>query len=77
VLAAAAAFLQARGVDLMVSNQSHAAWCDGMRRAGFLGGPSNVIFAASPELAALLRQENTQNQELHFNRGDGDGPINL
>ncbi len=77
VLAAAAAFLQARGVDLMVSNQSHAAWCDGMRQAGFLGGPSNVIFAASPELAALLRRENTQNHELHFNRGDGDGPINL
>jgi len=77
VVRAASAFLQATGVDLIVSNHSHAAWCRGFRRAGFLRGPSNFIFAASPQLTELLRQQGVQNDELYLNRGDGDGPINL
>ena len=77
VTCAAAAFLQSQGVDLIVSNQAHAAWRHGLRRAGFLRGPSNFLFASSPKLTALLRQEGVQNHDLHLNRGDGDGPINL
>lgn len=77
VVRAASAFLQAQGVDLIVSNHSHAAWCGGFRRAGFLRGPSNFLFAASPQLAQLLRQQSVVHDAIHVNRGDGDGPINL
>jgi hypothetical protein len=77
VAGAAAQFLQSQGVDLIVSNQAHAAWQHGLRRAGFLRGPSNFIFASSPKLTALLRQAGAQHHDLHLNRGDGDGPINL
>ena len=61
----------------MVSNQSHAAWRGGFRQAGFLAGPPHFLFASSPELTKLLRREGLENDDLHFNRGDGDGPINL
>ena len=77
VIHAATALLELRGVDLIVSNQAHAAWCRGLRRAGFLRGPSNFIFASSPQLTARLRQAGVPNHALHLNRGDGDGPINL
>lgn len=77
VVGAARQYLESRGVDLIVSNQSHIAWQRGFQQAGFLGGPSNFIFAASRELTGLLRREGVENDGLHFNRGDGDGPINL
>lgn len=77
VVDAARRFLESRGVDLIVSNQSHAAWQKGFREAGFLNGPSNFIFAASKKLAELLKNEGVENDDLHFNRGDGDGPIHL
>ncbi|MCB1625610.1 MAG: hypothetical protein KDI32_13540, partial [Pseudomonadales bacterium] len=66
-------WLRVRGADLVVSNQSHSAWLSGLRRNLFMDGPSNFVLALSPGLAirapALDR--------CHFNRGDGDGPINL
>jgi hypothetical protein len=77
VVSAAREFLELRGVDLIVSNQSHAAWRRGFRQAGFLAGPSNFIFASSPKLTKLLRERGVRNDDLHLNRGDGDGPINL
>ena len=70
-------YLESQGVDLIVSNQSHAAWRRGFRQAGFLRGPSNFIFASSRELTRLLRGKGVRNEDLHFNRGDGDGPNNL
>jgi hypothetical protein len=73
VMAAAAKELQQRGVDLIVSNQCHKAWADALRQAGFLEGPSNFIFAASKNLAAL----SSAFDGFHINRGDGDGPIHL
>jgi hypothetical protein len=45
--------LEARGVDLVLSNQSHAAWRDALKSAGFLGAPSNFIFGASKSVAEL------------------------
>ena len=77
VVRAARACLASQGVDLIVSNQSHAAWGGGFRRAGFLRGPSNFLFAASRKLTELLQRDGVNNDDLHFNRGDGDGPINL
>jgi hypothetical protein len=77
VIGAARDCLESRGADLIVSNQSHTAWRRGLRQAGFLPGPSNFIFASSPKLTTMLCERGVQEQDLHFNRGDGDGPINL
>jgi hypothetical protein len=77
VACAAREFLETRGVDLIVSNQSHVAWQRGLRQAGFLRGPSNFVFASSRKLTELLGQGGVRNEQLHLNRGDGDGPINL
>jgi hypothetical protein len=77
VIAAATSVLRSRGVDLIVSNQSHDAWCEGLRRLGFRRGPSNFIFAASKKLAALLQPFETSVGGIHLTRGDGDGPIHL
>ena len=75
VMAAAAALLEARGVDLIVSNQLHAAWSGALVQAGFRRGPSNYLLALSPAFAALAA--GTPEDQFHFNRGDGDGPIHL
>jgi hypothetical protein len=76
VARAATSFLEHRGVDLIVSNQSHVSWRKALASAGFLRGPSNFIFAASPQLARLIGGSGTSG-EIHLTRGDGDGPINL
>jgi hypothetical protein len=73
VIHAARRYLEKRGVDLIVTNQSHAAWRDALRAAGFLQGPSNFLFGASKALAAL----GVPAEEMHINRGDGDGPVHL
>ena len=75
VVRAATRTLEKRGVDLIVSNQLHAAWCAGLAGAGFRRGPSNFLFALAPALAALL--EDAEDGDIHINRGDGDGPIHL
>ena len=64
-----------RGVDLIVSNQLHAAWSLALLDAGFRLGPSNYLLAASPALAACAGT--ARDDEFHINRGDGDGPIHL
>ena len=77
VVAMSTAYLERRGVDLIVSNQSHAAWCAAFDKAGYLRGPSNFLFVVSKELAKLLQSSGMSLQQVHMNRGDGDGPINL
>ena len=77
VVRAATQVLEVRGVDLIVSNQSHAAWCAALQRAGFLRGPSNFRFAASRDLAKLLDPVPTTMARIHLNWGDGDGPVPL
>jgi hypothetical protein len=77
VIRHSAALLEQRGVDLIVSNQSHSAWCAAFHAAGFWRGPSNFIFAGSKKLTELLRSAGIADDELHWNRGDGDGPANL
>lgn len=72
LVAAACRRLEAEGCDLLVSNQSHPAWISALRRQGFFRGPSNFVLALSPPLAAARAAG-----FAHFNRGDGDGPINL
>lgn len=77
VAASAMNVLESQGVDLIVSNQSHAAWCNALRQCGCLNGPSNYLFAASPHLAKIIGPLESNLSSFHFNRGDGDGPINL
>jgi hypothetical protein len=74
VARAAADALAAEGVDVMVSNQSHPAWCAALRRNAFLSVPSNFAFAPSPDLAKRLDAVDPARRLLHVNRGDGDGP---
>lgn len=77
VIAAAATILQERGADLIVSNQSHAAWGKALVDAGFFRGPSNEVFATSKKLTHLLNDSRVPGDGIHLNRGDGDGPIHL
>lgn len=77
IMAAATRALEQRGVDLLISNQSHPAWRTGLRLAGFASAPSNFIFAASGKLTELLDQTDPSWTGIHLNRGDGDGPIHL
>jgi len=73
VVNAAAAQLEATGVDILVSNQSSAAWLDAFRKAGFLFGPSNYYLAFSPELTRRLYPLAENMKKFHVNRGDGAG----
>jgi len=77
VIRAATLFLEQKKVDLIVSNQTHRAWIDGLKASGFLEGPSNFALALSKALAAKIPSCEQRWREFHFNRGDGDGPINL
>jgi len=65
--------LESAKCDLLVSNQTHPVWITGLRRNGYFQGPSNFILALSPQLAASRAAASS----AHFNRADGDGPINL
>ena len=73
VMHAAAGFLRARGVDLIVSNQMHPAWGAALRSTGFFQAPSNFLLAISPKLGEHCGDP----RGIHINRGDGDGPIHL
>jgi hypothetical protein len=73
VMVAAARALEDRGVDLLLSNQSHPAWCQGLKMAGFVEGPSNFFFVASKALTELLNEIDPAGTKIHLNRADGDG----
>ena len=77
IVAAATRFLDQRGVDLMLSNQSHPAWRRGLKRSGFMPGPSNFYFVTSRQLTSLLNSVDSGGVGFHLNRCDGDGPIHL
>jgi hypothetical protein len=78
VIQAATQALEKDGVDLIVSNQSHHAWCGALEKAGFLKGPSTFIFAASKKLTELLQPQQENPASFHITRADGDGlPVNF
>jgi hypothetical protein len=70
----AARELERRGVDVVISNQSHPEWGAALRRAGFFEGASHCVFAAAGPLAEEIRAVDPDARELHLNRGDGDWP---
>lgn len=77
VARAATRALERRGVDLLITNQSHAGWVAAFRGAGYLSGPSNYILALSPPLTAAVRAEPDGEARIHVTRGDADGRIHL
>ncbi len=77
VIRAATDYLTGRHVDLMISNQSHRAWREALRRAGFLPGPSEFYFVPSRQLTRLLNDVDPSSGGFHLNRGDGEGPTGL
>jgi hypothetical protein len=77
VISVASQVLEKRGVDLILSNQSHASWGRALSRAGFVEGPSNYLFVTSEPLTELLNDIDPASKGIHLNRGDGDGPIHL
>ncbi len=77
VVEAARSLLGRQGVDLVVSNQSHRACCAALNACGFLSGPSNFIFTSSKALTRKIEERQIRPADIHLNRGDGDGPINL
>jgi hypothetical protein len=77
VVAAADDALTARGVDLVVSNQLHPAWCGALADAGYELGPSNFFFYSSEALREALSGQPEWENGIHMNRGDGEGPGHL
>lgn len=73
VVRAAASALERRGMDVVVSSQSHQVWGQAFSEAGFFQGPSTFIFAASPKLAELISPFGEKKNRIHFTRADGDG----
>lgn len=77
VVEGATRFLQARGVDLVVGNLADHRWGAALERAGFLSGPSNYVFGASPKLSEKLVPFEEHKAEFFLTRGDGAGPERL
>jgi hypothetical protein len=66
-----------RHADLVISNQMHRDWTSALKAAGFWQGPSNYLLALSKELRKLAEPLEEALPRIHFNRGDGDGRVNL
>jgi hypothetical protein len=77
VVYAATSFLEEQKVQLIVSNQSHRSWRAAFEHSGYLRGPTNRFFVASPGLARLLDPLAQNFPVTHLTRGDGAGPIHL
>ena len=75
VVRGAACFLEERGVDFVRTHQSHPAWGNALRDAGFLlSGSSFFLCGISPALREILQRIDPLRLGVHLNRGDGDGP---
>jgi hypothetical protein len=77
VAEAAERFLEARGVDIIISNQCFAAWRSALLDRGYFTGPSNFALASSRALTRSLDPFDRNVSQIQLTRGDGDGPIHL
>lgn len=68
VMEAGFRYLVDDGADVIVTYQSHPAWCAAAFNVGFLRGPSNNAFYRSPAIEALITTGH------HLTCSDGDGP---
>lgn len=71
VIRAATAALEQKGMDLIVSNQSHNRWCEALAGAGFFQAESNFVLATSKKHSAML--QGIDLADIHMNRANGDG----
>ncbi|AKF07174.1 hypothetical protein [Sandaracinus amylolyticus] len=77
VVSAGLDHLKARGVDIVIANQSHPAWLRALEEQGFVLVPHRRLFAGSPPLReALAPFEETRNG-LFLTNMDGHGPMGL
>ncbi|UJR80247.1 hypothetical protein [Sandaracinus amylolyticus] len=77
VVAAGLDHLKARGVDIVIANQSHPTWLRAFEEQGFVLIPHRRLFAGSPPLReALAPFEETRNG-LFLTNMDGHGPMGL
>jgi hypothetical protein len=74
VIEATHTFLAAQGVDIVCSNQSHAAWVDAFRASGYHVLPGRRHFAASPQLRSRMEPFADMAAGLHLTNLDGHGP---
>lgn len=74
VVAASTRYLRAKGVDIVVSNQSHPAWIGGFAANGYAVLPKLRLFVAAPGLRDLLDPFEETAQGLHLTNMDGHGP---
>jgi hypothetical protein len=71
---AAKQYLCDRGVDLIISNQTHPAWIQGFESNGFLRFPNMRFMACSPALSEAFSPHNTVLKGMHMTNLDGHGP---
>lgn len=77
VVSEATKYLKSLDVDLIVTNQLHRSWRESFDSQGYIQGPSNFLFAASPLLTDRLQPLQVHMDRIHMTRADGDGPIHL
>jgi hypothetical protein len=77
VVAAAERHVCTSGAAVVVSNQMSRFWHQALSDQGYFVGPTNFFLSLSPDLADRFEDLDIASRQFHFNRGDGDGPINL
>jgi hypothetical protein len=77
VIAVATRFLQKEKADIIISKQMHNSWRKAFSSNGYIQGPSDFTFAASPKLSERLHPFEANRLKIQMTRGDHDGPIKL
>ncbi len=77
IVAAATDLLQQRGVDLVISYQTHPQWLKGFGANGFHVVQGRRALALSPSLQRQWKPNGPVLHGLHMNSLDGDGPLGL
>jgi hypothetical protein len=73
-MAVATRYLLQQDVDLIVTSQTHPAWCAATVAAGFWRGPSRSAFYRSQAIDHVIARAAAQQRYHHFTWSDGDGP---
>ena len=74
VVRAAKNHLCDRGVDLIISNQTHPAWIQGFEGNGFLRFANMRFMACAPALSKALSPNDAARKGMHMTNLDGHGP---
>ena len=77
IVAVATNLLEQRGVDLIVSYQTHPQWLEAFRANGFQVLKDRRVLALSTSLERQWGHAESLLRDLHMNTIDGDGPLGL